>query len=163
MPVVLFLSSYETGHTTETFLTARKDIHVVAFDPLHYPYVSYCARTLSEKYEDRFILIGGKMKSAIGVFAGYFGDKRFDMIYIDSGSYPTTAGIHFTIHSTRRRRSLQQSIPRPREIGRLHGERSSVQRNGRHRLPSVELVRPTGIATRNSRSPGVGESEPLSV
>lgn len=82
-----------SGHTTETFLTARKDIQVVAFDPLHYPYVGYCAGFLSGKYEDRFILIAGKMKSAIEVFAGYFGDKRFDMIYIDSGSYPTTAGI----------------------------------------------------------------------
>lgn len=33
------------------------------------------------------------MNKAIKVFAGYFGDKRFDMIYIDSGSYPKTASI----------------------------------------------------------------------
>ena len=32
------------------------------------------------------------MKCSIEMFASYFGNKRFDMIYIDSGSYPTTAG-----------------------------------------------------------------------
>lgn len=79
------------GYTTETFLTARADITVVAFDPLHYPYVGMCMNQISERYHNRFMLMGGIVKETIELLSSFLGSKRFDMIYIDSGSYPTTA------------------------------------------------------------------------
>ncbi len=81
------------GYTTETFLTARDDIEVVAFDPLRIGYVGLCARFISERYHKRFLLLGGVVSESIALFASFLGQKRFDMIYIDSGSYPHTASI----------------------------------------------------------------------
>lgn len=81
------------GYTTETFLTARDDIEVVAFDPLRIGYVGLCARFISERYHKRFLLLGGVVSESITLFASFLGQKRFDMIYIDSGSYPHTASI----------------------------------------------------------------------
>lgn len=79
------------GYTTETFLTARDDIEVVAFDPLRIGYVGLCGRFLSDRYHKRFFLLGGIVSESIAMFASFLGQKRFDMIYIDSGSYPHTA------------------------------------------------------------------------
>ena len=80
------------GYTTETFLKARDDITVMAFDPLIYPYVGRAVSYLNEKYPDRFTLIGGVMSKSIDFLKNYLGSKRFDMIYIDSGSYHKSAG-----------------------------------------------------------------------
>ena len=84
-------SGLQLGYTTETFLTARNDITVVAFDPLHFPYVGICMNQITERYHGRFMLMGGIVKETIELLSSFLGSKRFDMIYIDSGSYPTTA------------------------------------------------------------------------
>ena len=81
------------GYTTETFLKARDDITVMAFDPLRYPYVGRCVSYINEKYPNRFLLVGGVISESIDFLKNYLGKKRFDMIYIDSGSYPTTASL----------------------------------------------------------------------
>ena len=64
---------------------------MVAFDPLHYPNVGMCMNQISERYHNRFMLMGGIVKETIELLSSFLGSKRFDMIYIDSGSYPTTA------------------------------------------------------------------------
>ena len=46
---------------------------------------------ISERYHNRFMLMGGIVKETIELLSSFLGSKRFDMIYIDSGSYPTTA------------------------------------------------------------------------
>ena len=74
---------------------AREDIEVVAFDPLRHGYVTGCGRFISDKYHKRFMLIGGGMSESIALLASYLGQKRFDMIYIDSGSYPQTASFRW--------------------------------------------------------------------
>ena len=81
------------GFTSEAFLLARDDIEIVAFDPIKLPYVSPQAQFLSEKYKKRFMLIGGIVKECISMLANYLGQKRFDLVYIDSGSYPRTASM----------------------------------------------------------------------
>ena len=70
---------------------ARNDIEVVAFDPLRNPYVSPQAQFISETYSRRFMLMGGAMSESIMLLGSFLGQKRFDMVYIDSGSYPRSA------------------------------------------------------------------------
>ena len=89
-PIILLIL---LGFSSEAFLLARDDIEIIAFDPLWYSYVSPQAQFLSEKYNKRFMLIGGVVKESIGMLAKYLGQKRFDMVYIDSGSYPKTASM----------------------------------------------------------------------
>lgn len=67
----------------------------MAFDPLRYPYVGRCVSYINEKYPNRFLLVGGVMSESIDFLKNYLGNKRFDMIYIDSGSYPTTASLSY--------------------------------------------------------------------
>ena len=76
------------GLIAESFLKAREDIIVVAFDPLEHPYVSNQARYLSQHYPNRFMLTGGLLSESIRTFSGFLDIQRFDLIYIASASYP---------------------------------------------------------------------------
>ena len=51
---------------------------------------------ITERYHNRFMLMGGIVKETIELLSSFLGSKRFDMIDIDSGSYPTTARRHAT-------------------------------------------------------------------
>ena len=67
----------------------------MAFDPLYFGYVNPASAYLYQKYPKRFVLIGGNLGDSVDYLSTFFGQKRFDMVYIDSGSYPKTAGMDF--------------------------------------------------------------------
>jgi len=74
---------FNAGHSSNVFLSARKDINVISFDIMNHSYVKVGKEYIDLKYPNRHQLIEGNSLNSVKAFYKKNPDIKFDLIFID--------------------------------------------------------------------------------
>ncbi|NGX39439.1 MAG: hypothetical protein KR126chlam1_00768 [Chlamydiae bacterium] len=76
---------FNAGHSSDLFLSARKNTEVYSFDIMQHPYVRHGKKYIDLKYPSRHTLTAGNSVFSIPNFFSQTERPIFDLIFIDGG------------------------------------------------------------------------------
>jgi len=74
---------FNAGHSSETFLQTKSDVHVTSFDIMIHSYCAVAKEYIDQKYPNRHTLVRGDSKITVKKFAKKQPKLIFDLIFID--------------------------------------------------------------------------------
>ena len=82
---------FNAGHSSDVFLSIRRNIKVISFDIMEHPYVHIGKKYIDTTYPHRHTLIPGNSLVTVERFHAKHPKTHFDLIFIDGGHDLTTA------------------------------------------------------------------------